>query len=286
MRLTIRIALVGDLHYPLLEGTLAVRRGARDRMYRAVLEAFFRSDADVHIALGDVTHDGRLEEWSDIARLVEKTNTETQRAFHYVLGNHDTLRSRKRDIVLAMQQPRFHMMETQGVRLVFLDTTRETSPTHWGGLVDAEQLAWLDSMAGLPKAPTVVLAHHPFPSTTKGSDEPMMFLEDSKVVQAAIEAFSTHVIWCNGHNHAHSIVKPTAAPSGWTHVQSAAVLSNPSFRLLTWDGDALQVTTHVFADEDIVADAAIVRTDLADYFHHPAVNEVASDYELNVTFAE
>ena len=276
--MAVRIGLIGDLHYPLLEGDFIARRDARNRLYRTVFEEFFGENADFHIAVGDVTHEGREQEWLAIADLASENSVARRRNFRFVLGNHDTLEWRKTSILTMMRQPRFFVEELQGARLILLDTTREASPDHWGGLIDAEQMEWLESLADLPKIPTIVIGHHPFPSTTAGSEEPMMFMEDADRLAGALTAFCSPVIYCNGHNHVHSIAKPSGERNDWLHVQTAAVLSSPSFRILEIDEQNVVVRTHVLTDERVVNDAVTVRTDLPGYYH-PEAADSQTDHE-------
>ena len=281
--MAVKIGLIGDLHYPLLTGDLIARRDARNRLYQTIFAEFLGANVDFHIAVGDVTHEGHEKEWLAIAGLANENGTARGRNFRFVLGNHDTLQLKKNSILTMMRQPRFSVEELQGARLILLDTTRESSPDHWGGLVDAEQIQWLESLADLPKTPTIVIGHHPFPSTTAGSEEPMMFMEDADRLTAALAAFCSPVIYCNGHNHVHSIAISTAKRNDWLHVQTAAVLSSPSFRILEIDEQNVSVKTHVLTDESVVNDAVTIRTDLPDYFH-PESADSENDYEWTWKF--
>ena len=276
--MAVKIGLIGDLHYPLLAGDFIDRRDARNGLYRTVFAEFLGANLDFHIAVGDVTHEGHEKEWMAIAGLVSENGMARDRNFRFVLGNHDTLQLKKNSIMAMMQQPRFSVEELPGARLILLDTTRESSPGHWGGLVDAEQIEWLESLSDLPKAPAVVIGHHPFPATTAGSEEPMMFMEDTDRLMNALAAFCSPVVYCNGHNHVHSIAAPTAQRHDWLYVQTAAVLSSPSFRILEIDGHNVTVKTHVLTNEHAASDAAAVRDGLPGY-HHPQSSGLNPDRE-------
>lgn len=269
----LKAAVIGDLHYPALsphfEGAeLRVRQSARDEFYLEILESFFSTDADIHVAVGDVTHEGRTEEWDEFLARAADVSRSHARLFRFVLGNHDTLFGDKATIEKRSGQTRYWVEDQGEVRLLFLDTTRETSPDNWGGTVGSEQLDWLHSLRELPKKPLLVFAHHPFPNTTSGSDETMMSVESSEELAQTFQAFSSHTVYCNGHNHVHSTVHRSPARESFSFVQAAAVFSLPSFRVLTLDRNQLRIETVELTDEKLRWQAERVRTGLPGYFHH------------------
>jgi len=213
--LSLRIAVIGDLHYPNFEQDHHTH--ARDEYYSKVLGSFLSHDADFHIAAGDVTHDGHSDQWTQLLQLVsEHQSSKTETTFRHILGNHDTLLASKATVQDLTGRPRYFMEETADCRLIFLDTTKESSPKDWGGLVDAEQLEWLKSLQQLPAKTTLVFGHHPFHETTTGSDEPMMNISNGEEVFAALRALSPSGLYLNGHNHAHSIVEQHEQFPDWS----------------------------------------------------------------------
>lgn len=252
-----RLAVIGDLHYSAVLTNNALG-WIRDKFYEELLESFFACDADFHIALGDVTHSGHPSEWALMNRRIEELCRKYGRTFRYVLGNHDTLSQSKTAVQAQTRQARHFVEETPDCRLIFLDTTRETSPDDWGGVVDEAQLEWLSGLAHLPYKTTLVFGHHPFPKTTWASDEPMMSISNAEEVIAVLSAAAPAAVYFNGHNHVHSIARGWTYAPKWTFVQCAAALSASVFR------------TVVVSERDVVVETVHCQ---------PALTQLAQSYQ-------
>lgn len=261
--MALRIALIGDLHYSGMLNRPADAAAVRDMFYTGLLHNFFMEDADLHISLGDVTHMGNPEEWEGIERIVEKY---PGRTFRFVLGNHDVLDQSKHVTLEQLELPRYFVEETRDCRLIYLDTTRDMSPDNWGGLVDDEQLSWLETLEQQEDKPTLVFAHHPIHNTTTKSELPMMNVENSREVVAQLDKITSQVIYFNGHNHIQSIAKHQAL-AHWDFVQTASALSSPCFRVVEVTPTSVAVTTKHLATPTFYRRAAAVREAVLDYWH-------------------
>ncbi len=112
---------------------------------------------DLVLLTGDLVNEGRPEEYSHLAALLEPLRA----PFHLVPGNHDLTP------VLLEAFP-YHVHGDTGradvvlegpFLIVTLDSSRFPEP---GGSLDEEQLSWLRStLAAAPETPTVVAVHHP-----------------------------------------------------------------------------------------------------------------------------
>lgn len=261
--MALRIALIGDLHYPGMLNNTAGDITVRETFYTELLHSFFMEDADLHISVGDVTHQGSSEEWKGIERMIQKY---PGRTFRFVLGNHDVLAQSKNVTLEQLELPRYFVEETRDCRFVYLDTTRDMSPDNWGGFVDDEQLGWLQTLEKQEDKPTLVFAHHPIHNTTAKSELPMMNVENSRDVVEQLEKIASQVIYFNGHNHIQSIAKhPTL--EHWDFVQTASALSAPCFRIIEVTPTSVAVTTKHLATPTFQKRAAAVREIVSDYWH-------------------
>ncbi|QQE78992.1 metallophosphoesterase [Alicyclobacillus sp. SO9] len=261
--MALRIALIGDLHYPGMLNESADNLSVRDTFYTELLHNFFMEDADLHVSVGDVTHKGNSEEWKGIERIVQKY---PGRTFRFVLGNHDVLDQSKHVTLEALELPRYFVEETRDARLIYLDTTRDMSPDNWGGFVDEEQLKWLQTLPRQVDKPTLVFAHHPIHNTTAKSELPMMNVENSQGVVHELDKIAAQIIYMNGHNHIQSIAKHPSL-SQWDFVQTASVVSSPCFRVLEVTPTSVAVTTKHLATPTFQKRAAAVREIVSDYWH-------------------
>ncbi len=278
--MSLRLAVIGDLHFPRLRNHLESVVARRDEFYRTLLTQFFIHPADLHVVLGDVTHEGTKEEWTAVYSLLTSLANKYNRQFHILLGNHDTLAFSKKEIEEHTGMPRYTFHDTSSCRLLLLDTTKEATPANWGGLIDDQELEWL---AGLP-APTanctLVFGHHPFPNTTAESEIPMMSAENAHALVPLVH--SNRVVYFNGHNHVNSITTGSGDLSHWTFVQAASVLCSPSFRVVEVSDDEISVST-VFVDgPTLYEDAQAVRGALTGYAHKPLAKGQTVDHDIRL----
>ncbi|OXM82579.1 metallophosphoesterase family protein [Paenibacillus rigui] len=242
-----RIIVMGDLHYSLMENGTTEMLEARDKVYADMLEHFVGLDAEFHISIGDLVHEGLPEEFNYVLNRIDSS----ERSFIHVLGNHDTYALPKSDVVAITRQQRYHAIEGEEAMLIFLDTTKEMNRDDWGGEMDAKQLEWLQ--AQLEKSgnkPVLVFAHHPIYGTTARSTEEKMSIDPQMDMLDVLNRKKGHGFYFCGHNHMNSIVKK----DGWHYIQTAACLDVPAFRRVELNEQGVQI--------DLVA---VDKADLADY---------------------
>ncbi|MCL6632295.1 MAG: metallophosphoesterase [Alicyclobacillus herbarius] len=241
--MTLRLAVIGDLHYS-VDLSDASLSSLRDTYFSQLLRTFFAHDADLHIALGDVTHRGQVQEWAFIHRMTSELAEQYGRRFRFVLGNHDSLTEPKTAVLGQTGQFRYVFEDHSECRLVFLDTTGDPTPTNWGGMVDEAQLCWLSGLGPADGRPLLVFGHHPIAHTTWASDMPMMFLANGDQVASRLEGMATQIIYFNGHNHVHSIAQQRRDHADWTYVQLAASVQSTTYQSVSINEQDVSIETY------------------------------------------
>ncbi|TXK84440.1 metallophosphoesterase [Paenibacillus sp. N3.4] len=247
-----KIAMIGDLHYPSMVINRPEVVKARDAFFEHVLSAFLETEADYHISIGDLTNTGELAEFDYIFKKVESYGSRVR--FIHILGNHDTYTHDKADVLAATGRKPYDLIETEQATLVMLDTARETV-TDWSGFMEEEQLTWLEAVIGEhPDKPLLVFAHHPIYGTTARSEEAMMSLHEAVELRQILNKHAGLGFYFNGHNHVNSIVRE----QNWYFVQTAAMLDIPAFRLITVENGQVSVELIKFEDENVKESVQIV----------------------------
>ncbi|WP_127583292.1 metallophosphoesterase family protein [Paenibacillus koleovorans] len=238
-----KLALLGDLHYPHLSGDAAVV-ALRDSWFGGVLKSFLDVEADIHISLGDLTNEGRADELRDVYGAVD--GHVPPRRFVHVLGNHDTLAMGKREWMASTGQARYFALERAEATLVFLDTAKEGRADDFGGELDAEQAEWLGRIVRESgEKPLLVFGHHPLVDTTTNSEQPMFGFHREADPWPILRGKRGRGFYFCGHNHAHSIVKREQ----WHFIQTAACLDTAAVRTVELRGGELTVGLLTFDDE-------------------------------------
>lgn len=220
-----RFVLMGDFHYSRMENGTEEMLEARERVYSHMLDKFVELDADFHISLGDLTHEGYPEELGYVFNRIGNSG----RRFIHVLGNHDAYSMPKTDILTITGQQRYQVIDMEEAMLIFLDTTKEMNRDDWGGEMDAEQLEWLQSqLEQSGDKPVFVFAHHPvYGTTARSTIEKLSIHPDIAMKDVLNKKKGSGFFFC-GHNHVNSIVQQ----DGWHYIQTAACLDIPAFRVV------------------------------------------------------
>ena len=141
--------LFGDpaaLHYNRVDTREALSRtlGAADSM----------TDLDLVVASGDLSDDGTVEIYHEVARQIGGFVTAHGATAVYAMGNHDVRAGF--ESVLGIRET---ILMRRGFRVITLDST---VPESGYGRLTNEQLNWLESELALP-APngTILVLHHP-----------------------------------------------------------------------------------------------------------------------------
>ncbi|WP_135556664.1 metallophosphoesterase family protein [Paenibacillus cymbidii] len=271
-----KLALLGDLHYPHLSED-AVVVALRDSWFGGVLKTFLDVEADMHISLGDLTNEGRADELRDVYGAVD--GHVPPRRFVQVLGNHDTLAMGKREWMARTGQARYFALERAEATLVFLDTAKEGRADDFGGELDAEQAEWL---AGIVREsgekPLLVFGHHPLVDTTTHSEQPMFgFHRDADPWPILCGKRGKGFYFC-GHNHAHSIVKREQ----WHFIQTAACLDTVAVRTVELREGVLTVGLLTFDNERRRQEAAAIAAGMRLFTLKARACGTAADHRLTV----
>ncbi|MGI2328226.1 metallophosphoesterase family protein [Planococcus sp. YIM B11945] len=220
-----KIAVIGDLHYPALNDGIEHIAEAREAFYETFMERFFSVPADLYVSIGDLTNYGKAEELEGIYSIIRKHG----KRFVHVLGNHDVYGLPRKEVLEITQQQRFHLLETEEAMLAFIDTTRDQDRENCGGILDPIQQEWLESVVEYSEeTPLLVFAHHPVYGTTTKSEEPMHYIHPHVSIQEILAEKQGPGLFVNGHNHFNSI----ALRKRWTFLQIAAVLDEQAARII------------------------------------------------------
>ncbi|NQX66213.1 metallophosphoesterase [Paenibacillus alba] len=241
-----KIAMIGDLHYPSMVINRPEVVKARDAFFEHVLSAFLETEADYHISIGDLTNVGELAEFDYIFSKVKSYGSRVR--FIHIMGNHDTYTHAKADVLAATGREPYGLIKTEEATIVMLDTAREIV-TDWSGFMEDEQLAWLETVVrDHSDKPMLVFAHHPIYGTTARSKEAMMSLHETVELRQILNKHTGIGFYFNGHNHTNSIVNEC----NWYFVQTAAMLDIPAFRLITVESGQVSVDLIRLEDESML----------------------------------
>lgn len=235
-----KIAVIGDLHYPTLKDGCAFIEENRRIFYETFLERFFSVPADLYVSIGDLTNFGRQDELEDVYAIIRKFD----KPFKHVLGNHDLYAMSRHSVLSISGQERFHTVSTDSAVLAFLDTAREQDYEDWGGTMDTTQQYWLESVVEETQSrPLIVFGHHPVFSTTLHSEKEKRCVHPDVPIWDILSKKQGVGLYINGHNHANSL----AVRNDWTFLQLAAVLDEQAIRLI-------EVTESFISIDSVVID--------------------------------
>ncbi|MGK7376886.1 metallophosphoesterase family protein [Planococcus sp. 1R117A] len=246
-----KIAVIGDLHYPALEDGYAFIEEDRKVFYETFLERFFSIPADLYVSIGDLTNYGWKEELEEVYAIIDQH----QKPFVHVLGNHDIYGSTREEVLMVTKQQRFRAFRTDSAALVFLDTAKEQDFEDWGGTLDAEQLDWLEGVIEESgELPLLVFAHHPVHATTTNSNQAMLSIHPDIPVWELLSKKQGCGLYVNGHNHFNSV----AEREQWNFLQIAAVLDEQAVRVIEVSDSHISIDTVDLYDPELNKHAQVV----------------------------
>ena len=212
---------------------------------------------DVVLATGDLTDDGRPEQYELLAAILAELDV----PLLLIPGNHDE-RGPFLDAFAAThpylprQGPIQYVVDDYDVRLIAVDTTRVD---HHDGELDDDRLQWLDqTLTQRPDEPAVVFLHHP-PFTTGIWWMDCVGLGGARKLESIVRRHPNVQLVLAGHLH-----RPITTNWGSTVVSTAPstthqVVCNlhpdslpavaaepPMLQLHWWTGDAFVSHTTVF----------------------------------------
>lgn len=235
-----KIAVIGDLHYPGNSGiTKELTREvieAKQAFYPGFLDNFFNMEADLYVSIGDLTHIGSKEEFTEVFNIIGQYGKD----FRMVLGNHDLYTTTRENIIEEFNQFGIgdYLIESDEAILVFLETARELVRERWNGTLSDKQLSWLDNIiTSSGEKPVVIFAHHPLHNMTARSNVKYLSIEKDIDLWSILEKKQGKGIYVNGHVHTDSIV----FKGQWTFVQLCDVIDHQSARLIDIQSDYIDI---------------------------------------------
>ena len=233
-----RLVLLGDFHYSALKQKDKDKDkelfDVRDKYYEKVISDFLGTEGDYHISLGDITNFGDKEELKYVFSSMKKDNVN----FVYVIGNHDSYTSSKKEILEEVNQKRYFSLVDNGIKLIFIDSTLETNRECWAGSMDEEQLKWLEKEIISEECETILIfSHHPVYDTTALSTQKNLYIEQIDEMNRILAMHKGRGIFFCGHNHLNSI----SERDNWLFVQTAAILDVNAFRVVDITEDSIKL---------------------------------------------
>lgn len=165
-------------------------------MNGAAVEEISALDPDVVLVKGDLTDDGKPEDYEAFLRCYGGA---FGARLHHIRGNHDAYRGQTE----APAGP--FVVDVAGARLAMLDTTVPFAPN--GGVDDA-QLAWLADVAGGAGPPVLLFGHHqPWQpgSRTRPPTYDGINPDDSERLVAAVARLPRAAGYFCGHSHRNRV---------------------------------------------------------------------------------
>jgi predicted phosphodiesterase len=271
----VRIALMGDLHYPQITDQNQELLEAKEKFFSNYFNIFFTTEADLYLSIGDLTHEGLQEEFQEVYRYVQKYG----RSFRQVLGNHDVLGVPKRTISSLIRHPFYDSIETEEALLILLDTTKEQQLHGWG--LDSEQSVWLrNHIHSSLNKPMLVFAHHPVPGTTLSSPSHDGHFEAFQDIRPILKERGGPGFYFNGHTHSHSI----ASKENWHYIQTAAALCDPCFRIIEINKDGICIETVSVNDRRLEEGRQVLYNKLPGFHQPDDMNRLDSELGLKKRF--
>jgi 3',5'-cyclic AMP phosphodiesterase CpdA len=249
-----RFATVNDVHFgeteagridDLPEGP--IRRadaGAEpypEVMNRAAATEMAAIDPAVVVVKGDLSVDGRPEEWAAFEACYRGTFGDR---LHVVRGNHDAYRHQGE---YAGDQ----WIELPGLAIALLDTTIPGATT---GAIDREQISWLNDQCVAADGPVIVMGHHQQwigsgPDAKRGEDYFGLHPDSGDALDELAQRHACVIAYTAGHTHRHRVRR--MARSGVPSIEVGCTKDFPG----TWaeyrvyDGGILQVVHRTSAPE-------------------------------------
>ena len=210
-------------------------------MNRGAIAEMTAIDPAVVIVKGDLTCNGTVEEY-DWFRAAYVTAFE-DRLVH-VRGNHDAYHG---GTYAAQPTQR---VDLDGLTVAVLDTTH---PGHTPGQVTAEQLEWLDDLAGSADRPVLLLGHH-HPWSPDSNERPSSYFgilpDDSERLVAVVARHPGILGYAAGHTHRNRVRRFSATGDRpWIEVACVKDYPGAWAEYRVFEGGVLQIHRRVSTPE-------------------------------------
>jgi 3',5'-cyclic-AMP phosphodiesterase len=217
-------------------------------MSRAAAGEIEALDPDAVVAKGDLTAEGRAEEYEQFLAVYADTFGDR---LVVTRGNHDNP-----SVPAGLPAPPpCQAVWLDGVTLAVLDTSR---PGRVGGEIDADQAGWLDELAARSDRPVMVFGHHPVAIRDKRLE--LLFgpgaLNGSGLSPASTERLAAVIVrrpalvgYFAGHTHRNKRRRLAATGSfPWVEVGCAKDFPGSWAEYRVFEGGILQVHRRIGAD--------------------------------------
>lgn len=257
-----RIAFIGDLHYPSMIGHNEKVTEARDAFYAKFLHTFFEINADYYVSIGDLTNFGKEDELREVYEIIRKYD----KPFIHTFGNHD-LYGVSRDEVLNISNNEQNIsIATDPVNIISLETARDHDHEDYSGYLSNKQLQWLEAeIAKSEEKPMIIFAHHPVYNTTANSNFPYLSIQPEIPIFDVLRSKKGYGIYINGHNHKDSI----ETIDNWSFVQANAVLDDQSIRVLEINDNAISIQSLNVTSPELKSMAQIIGSNINHFQLNP-----------------
>lgn len=258
----LKIAFIGDLHYPSMVGKKEEVKDARDEFYIRFLHSFFQVKADYYVSIGDLTNFGKDDELTEVYDMINKYN----KPFIHTFGNHDLYGIPREEVLKISNMEQNISIDTEDATLISLETARDHDHEDYSGYVSAEQLEWLErELIKSEEKLVIIFAHHPVYNTTVFSNYPYKSIVPEVAIQDVLHKKKGYGIYVNGHNHKDSI----ETIGNWTFVQAGAVLDDQSIRLLEVNDEEISIQSIHVGNSELSRLAHIVGSNINHFQLNP-----------------
>jgi predicted phosphodiesterase len=204
-----------------------------EMMNRGAIAEMRALDPDVVVVKGDLTCNGTVQEYD--AFRAAYVNAFGDRLVH-VRGNHDGYHG---GTFAAHATQR---VDLPGVTLAVLDTT---DPGHTPGRVTADQLEWLDDLAGTADRPVLLFGHH-HAWSPDSRERPASYFgilpDDSERLVAVVARHPGILGYFAGHTHRNRVRRFSATGDRpWTEVACVKDYPGTWAEYRVFEGGVLQV---------------------------------------------
>ncbi len=231
-----RIACISDLHYTSMRFRRRAKRDLNRAFYREFFRTFFSVEADLYVCLGDFTHFGTKRQLREVFSLIHETKRPEQQ-FEAVIGNHDVLFGRKQNFQdISGLDPLYRSIETEDLRLLFLDTARVAAFRKNSSIMAIDQSRWIcDQLLTSGEKPTIAFAHHPC-NNVRMTDSEGRYLTHMSL-DAVLELKDGPGFYINGHKHKDCFY----TSKNWAFLQLNDILDEPTIRVFDVQGGELSM---------------------------------------------
>lgn len=257
-----KIAVIGDLHYPTAKEEYAPSQKNRQLFYESFMEHFFSIPADLYVSTGDMTNFGTEDELKDIYEIIDRHH----KPFVHVLGNRDVYAMSRAEVLKVTRQERFHSLTAETAVLAFLDTAQEQNYEDWGGTLDIVQQSWLESVIEESGTrPLIIFGHHPVHGTAQNSIIEKRSISADIPVWDILNKKQNAGLYVSGHNLFNSI----ALREQWTFLQISAVLDELAVRVIEVSESLISIDYVPFVDQQMTQQAQATGEALDNFFLNP-----------------